>query len=43
MRRFIPMAGLLTLLAAVSCKGPSNGDSKAAADSTNQAKTDSGL
>jgi putative membrane protein len=42
MNRFIPIFGVITLIAAVSCKGPSNGDSKAAADSTNQAKKDSG-
>lgn len=42
MRKIFPIFGLLTIFAAVSCKGPSNNDSKAAADSMNQAKTDSG-
>jgi putative membrane protein len=42
MKRFIPVVGLLAFFAVASCKGPEKSDSKAAADSTNQAKTDSG-
>lgn len=42
MKRFIPVIGLITLFAATSCQGPEKSDSKADADSANQAKTDSG-
>ncbi|MDN3551246.1 DUF4142 domain-containing protein [Mucilaginibacter aquaedulcis] len=42
MKKILSIFGLLTVFAAVGCKGPSTSDSKDAADSTNQAKTDSG-